>query len=454
MKPKTKLQVEVWNLHNSLAEPREHEPLISSKHDFFYTTHYKKLVCLECNHSWKPLQIWQEEVLGVKCPSCQKKLNKITIHNNEFIKIITYSVVQVIDRFQLIRYFSCWKNMSKTEKPRYHYRSLFEEWTDYEKNKKVVVGRNPTWTGDGFSSSDYEVRYNNPQGWRNSEFDRFASDFNTPNPEFLPRFFKYDIVKPFHDCDFRLLLSKVERSSKVETILKAKNKQLLEHAIHKEDYYNEFWPQIKILLRNKYKISDAGIWYDYLKLLKEFGKDIRNPTIILPKNLKKAHNEYVLRKQKKIDVENAEREVRRQINERAKAEAEEVLKNIKSEVFKDFNFKKGEMKIVVLLEDEDVKKEGKILKHCVHTNGYHKKSGILLMSARIGEKRIETIEISLATYSIIQSRGFDNEPTQYHDEIINLVKRNMHKISKLVEKHKKLLEVDKNLKKLENAVAA
>lgn len=453
MRPKTKLQVEVWNLHKKLHDPIEHQPFVISKHDFYYTTHYKNLVCLECNHTWKPeLELWKEERIGIKCPSCAKKLKKITINNGDFIRIKTYSVVQVVGRFQVVRYFSCWKNMYKNKRPRYHFRDLFEEWTDYEKNKKVIIGLNTTWTGDGFSSSTYEVRYTNPR-YGQSEYDRFASDFNCPGAEFLPRFNKYGLKKDFHSCDYRFLLNKLETSSRVETLFKAKQSELLFYAVHKDERYYSFWPQIKILMRHKYKIKDAGIWYDYLELLKEFGKDISNPKIILPINLKKAHNQYVEKKKVKIEKAAVEREIKRQENERLKAEAEEALKDIKAEVFKDFSFRQGKIVIVPLIEEEDVKEEGKALKHCVHANNYHKKSGILLMSARIDGNRLETIEISLATYSIIQCRGLDNKPTEYHDQILDALRKNMGKISRLVEKQKKLKEVDSQLKKLQNRAA-
>ncbi|WP_281321989.1 PcfJ domain-containing protein [Flavobacterium aestivum] len=449
MIPKTRLQLEVWNLSKNLSKPVEQEPFVISRHHFYYTTHYKNLVCLECNHLWKPeMDLWKEEAIGVECPACNKKLNKITINNGQFTKIITYSVVQVVGRFQVIRYFSCWKSMYKNEKPSYHFRKLFEEWKDYDKNKEVVVGLNTTWTGDGFSSSGYEVRYNNRK-YGQTEYDRFVSDYNCPGAEFLPRFNKYGLGNDFHNCDWRLLLKKLEMSPKVETLLKAKQKELLFYAVHKDERYHSYWSQIKILLRHKYKLNDAGIWYDYLQLLKEFGKDVSNPKFILPKNLKKSHNEYVAKKQVKIDKARAEREIKRQESERLKAEAEEALKSIKVEVFKDFIIKKGDVLIVPLIEDEDVKEEGKILKHCVHANGYHKKPGILLMSARVNGKRIETIEISLASYSIIQCRGKDNGITQYHNEIIEIVKRNMGKISRMVERQKKLKGLDLSLNKLQ-----
>lgn len=239
MKPKTKIQQEVWKLHQNLSEPKEYEEFVASKHDLYYTTHYKNLICLECNHTWKPTQIWHEQVLGVKCPSCKNKLKKISIHNGLIERIMTYSVVQVVDRFQVVRYFSCWKNMYKNKKPRYYFRSLFEEWTDYDKNKKVIVGRTGTWAGDGFSSSSFEIRYVNPR-YGQSEYDRFCSDINCPDAEFLPRFKKYGLAKFNHDCDYRRLISKIENNPKVETLLKAKQKELLLYAVHKDDKYHTY----------------------------------------------------------------------------------------------------------------------------------------------------------------------------------------------------------------------
>lgn len=455
MKPKTKLQVEVWKLHQQLDNPKEHEAFIISKHDMYYTTHYKNIVCLECNHTWKPdMAFWKEDLVGVECPSCTQKLKKIAFENGSAKRFFTYSIVQTVGRFQVFRFFSCWKYLHKNKKPEYYFRSLFEEWKEYEKNKSVIVGRTPNWTGDGFSWSDYEVRYINQSSWKGSEYDRFVSDVNCPGAEFLPRFKKYGLGKDFHNCDYRRLIKSLVIDSKIETLLKAKQSKLLFYAVHKDSHHSRYWPQIKIALRHKYKISDPGIWYDYLQLLGEFGKDLRSPKYILPKNLKIAHNEYVAKRAARIARERAEQEVRRQENERLKAEAEEALRNIKSEVFKDFSFKQGNIKIVTLIDDEDVMKEGKALKHCVHTNNYHKKAGILLMSARVDGKRMETIEISLASYKVIQCRGLNNSNTKYHDQILEIVRKNMGKISKLVEKHKKIKEADSNLSKIENEAAA
>jgi len=431
MKPKTKLQVEVFDLHQKLSAPKEHEPFVISKHQFYYTTHYKNLVCLECNHSWKPAQAWHEEVLGAQCPSCNKKLKKITINNGDFIRIITYSVVQVIGRFQVVRYFSCWKNMYKNKEPRYHFRSLFEEWMDHDKGKKVIVGRNTTYTGDGFSSSDYEVRYANPR-WGQSEYDRFASDFNCPGAEFLPRFNKYGLTKYNHDCDYRILLDRIQGSPKIETLLKAKQKELLEFSLYKDSRYNTYWDSIKIVIRNKYKITDAGIWYDYLDLLRYFNKDLRNAVYVCPKNLHKEHNHFMNKKREILRLEELERNRLQTIKRQQKLEKAIVEYAQRMQKFFDLEFKKGNISITVLKSIEEFKEEGDELKHCVYTNEYYLKEKSIILSARVDGRRAETIELKLPELKIEQSRGLKNQPTQYHDTIIKLVESNLEKIKKIV----------------------
>lgn len=432
MIPRTRLQVEVWNLHKELSKPVEHENFVISNHDLYYTTHYKNLICLECNHSWKPAQVWHEEVLGVSCPSCNKKLKKITINNNLFEKVITYSVVEVVERFQVFRYFSCWKLMYKNKPPRYHFRSLFEEWKDYDKNKSVIVGRNATWTGDGFSSSDYEVRCNKQSYYRSSKFDKFASDINCPGAEFVPRFKKYGLGKDFHNCDYRYLISALERSPKIETLLKAKQKELLFFGVHKDSRHNTYWDSIKIVLRNKYKIKDAGIWYDYLNLLRYFNKDLRNAKYVCPKNLNLEHDRLMKKKREILRLQEQERDRLKIIKRQKKLEKAIVEYVERNKKFFDLEFSTGNISIKVLQSIDEFKEEGDELKHCVYTNEYYLKEKSLILSAKVDGKRAETIELKLPELKIEQSRGLSNKSTEHHDQILNLVKKNLEVIRKIV----------------------
>lgn len=439
MRPGTKLQVEVWDLHQKLSEPREHEPFVISKHKFYCTTHYKNLVCLECNHMWKPSQVWHEEVLGIECPSCKKKLIKLSTQNGGMAsRIITYSVAQVIGRFQLVRYFSCWKHMQKNKLPRYSFCSLFEEWKDWDKNKRVIVGRTQSWSGDGFSSSDYEIRYINNSGWHGNPYDGFSSDYNCPGVEFLPRFKMYGLAKYKHDCDYRILLDRIQNSPKIETLLKSRQKELLEFSLCKDSRHNTYWDSIKIVIRNKYKIRDAGIWYDYLDLLRYFNKDLHNYKYVCPKNLKAEHDRLMNKKRLILEVQERERE-RINIEKRQQKLENAIVEYVeRNKKFFDLEFTKRNISIKMLQSINEFKEEGDELKHCVYTNEYYLKEKSLIFSARVDGKRTETIELRLPELKIEQSRGLNNNATKHHDEIVELLKSNLDKIrNKLVEKKQK-----------------
>lgn len=425
MKPKTKLQIEVWDLHQRLLSVKEHEPFMISKHEFYYTTHYKNLICLECNHQWKPNQVWQEEVVGVECPSCKKQLKKVKTENGGMAcKIITFGISEVFGRFQLMRYFSCWKHMSKKKKPKYSFHKLFEEWKDWEKDKRVIVGALPCFYGDGFIGT-YEVRYVNSISWRGNDYDRFASDFNCPKPQFLPQFEKYNLDCFEHDCDYRLLIDRVIKSPKIETLLKLKQKELLEHALYKDSDHSRYWPQIKIAMRHGYEIKDPGIWYDYLNLLSRFGKDLHNPKFICPEDLNAAHDALVEKRR-------IQQELEKQANLKQKNKA--YIERMKR--FLNLEFVDGDLTIKPLQSIDDFKKEGKKLKHCVFTNDYYNKTHSLLLSARVNGVRTETIEFSIQTWEVIQCRGKHNSNTDHHDRILELMKKSIPAIRKASQKRK------------------
>ena len=72
--------------------------------------------------------------------------------------------------------------------------------------------------------------------------------------------------------------------------------------------------------------------------------------------------------------------------------------------------------------------EGKAMHHCVYRNEYYKHKDCLILTAQKDGKRLETIEVNLKTFKIIQSRAVCNGTSDYHDRIINLVNRNMRLI--------------------------
>jgi hypothetical protein len=442
MKPRTKLHFEVWDLHKCLKEPRQHEPYVIAQHDFYFTTHYKNHICLECNHSWKPIEVWHAEVVGVQCPKCKKELKKIDTQNGGMaVRILRYSVAQVVDRFQVIRYFSCWKHMSKKKKPSYSFNSLFEEWKDWDKNKRVIIGRTMGWTGDGFNSTAYEIRNPNGRTWSSSDYDRFACDFNCPGATFLPRFDKYQLTSFEHDCDWRHLIYKLEHSTQTETLLKAKQKELLSYAVHKDSRHHTYWSSIKIVIRNNYFIKDAGIWYDYLDLLRFFGKDLHSPKYVCPDDLFKAHDFWMKKKQKVDEINRIEEERLSVIKRQQKIEKIEASYLERCKKYFDLEFVSGDISITVLKSIQDFKEEGEALEHCVYTNEYYAKHNSLILSAKVKGVRTETIEVKLKSMTIEQARGLKNNSTVYHQQIVDLVNKNMAKIKACSKSKKSSLKI-------------
>ena len=53
-----------------------------------------------------------------------------------------------------------------------------------------------------------------------------------------------------------------------------------------------------------------------------------------------------------------------------------------------------------------------------------------LFSPPVSVKSVETVELSLETMQVVQSYGIYNSITEYHEQIIRLVKENVRDIQK------------------------
>jgi hypothetical protein len=72
--------------------------------------------------------------------------------------------------------------------------------------------------------------------------------------------------------------------------------------------------------------------------------------------------------------------------------------------------------------------EGEAMHHCVFRNGYYKKDGILILSARKSGVRLETIEVDTKAWRILQCRGRFNQDSAHHKAILSLMEKNMNKL--------------------------
>jgi hypothetical protein len=219
---------------------------------------------------------------------------------------------------------------------------------------------------------------------------------------------------------FHALLS----DSRAETLLKAGQADLLKFFTRNGFKYIEpYWASIRICIRNAYCVEDASLWRDYIDLLRFFGKDLHNAKYVCPVDLKAEHDRYVRKKR-----EWQERERREQARKKA-LEDEAVFREMKSRFF-GLRFTDGLIQVRVLESVEEIMLEGNILHHCVFLSGYHLKPDSLILSACIEGQKVETVELSLSKWQVLQSRGTCNQNTEYHERIIELVKKNISLIRK------------------------
>jgi len=208
-----------------------------------------------------------------------------------------------------------------------------------------------------------------------------------------------------------------------ETLIKTNQMALVKRFDYSRKEIKKYWPQIKICIRHGYMIKDASMWLDHIEELEQFGKDIHNPKFICPKNLAAMHQMY-------IDKRN---EIRRK-EERSKLvakinEANIMYKQDKAK-YLGLAITDGELTVVILDNVNEFFLEGEAMHHCVFNSQYYRKEDSLIMSARIGSKRLETIELSLSDYKILQCRGRFCKNTPYHKRIINMVNKNIDLIKK------------------------
>lgn len=247
-----------------------------------------------------------------------------------------------------------------------------------------------------------------------------------------------DVVKrngftgSFHDIAPVELITMILTDKRAETLLKAGQFSMLKYRQHLYCAIERFWPSIRICIRNGYKIKDASMWCDYIDLLRYFNKDLLNKKYVCPDNLKLEHDRYNMKKELI--------EQRQRIKEKEeKAIKDEKLFLEKKRRFFNLCISDDLIKITALKSISEFIKEGESLCHCVFTQGYYKKDNSLILSARIEDKRIETIEVDIKKMDIVQSRGLQNQNSEFHDRIVELVKSNMRIIRKLKNKPIKLM---------------
>jgi hypothetical protein len=203
---------------------------------------------------------------------------------------------------------------------------------------------------------------------------------------------------------------------RAETLLKAGYREVFQYFLLNFRNINDYWPSIRIAIRNGYPIEDAGMWVDYIDLLRFFGHDLHNAHYVCPVDLHREHDRYVAKRQAFHERQEIERKL-----EQAK-QWEERFREMKARFF-GIEFTDGVISVRVIESVAEMMIEGVKMHHCV--GGYHDRDDSLILSATLGGERLETVEFSLSRLMVVQCRGLCNGTTPYHRQIIDLVNRNI-----------------------------
>ncbi|NCT92924.1 MAG: hypothetical protein GXC72_00745 [Chitinophagaceae bacterium] len=422
MKARTKLHIRVKKLSEAMPRIKKIQEKWAHQNCLPHLAYANKssAFCLDCGKSFS-LDIISRKT--ATCPHCKQYL-KVELTRKTTHKAVTYfAIAHVIEDFQVAEYFELRAYYKKGEKVHYFLQAIMEDWIlPNGKITKIGLLHTLNYYCDSFSGS-WEIRdWRHAGYYTRSKYEIYPRMYH-PDSVFKPEFKKIGINKNLAGLTLPEAISIIPYNPKAETLLKAKRFELLEHVTSGSEI-NRFWPSIKIALRNKYKIKDVKIWFDYLDLLIYFQKDLHNAVYVCPKNLKKEHDRLVNKKrdrQRREEIERRRREI----------EQADILFRSKIEKFTGLQFKSGEIVVKVLESVKEFEQEGEILNHCVFTNEYYAKEESLILSARIDNVPVETIEINLGNMKIVQSRGLGNNPSAYNKKIVALVKKNIPEIRRI-----------------------
>lgn len=377
-------------------------------------------------------QCGSELVIGkngkVVCPYCGARLKmeegKLRVYKGRSYFI----VLTTIGGFQVCRNFFFEKVSRRKGTTEISFFECVQNWIDADGKETVRALRTspfPLYYDIWDRESEISFKYKNMANYHKYDIDGYLY----PRVKLLPLFkrngfkTKYAEKYPPLNCLFSMLATDRE----AEMLIKQNQFSLLYHKYRMN--IREFGlpdKSIKIASRHGYQVKDASMWLDHIKLLEFFGLDTRNPHYICPADLNIEHDLLV---QKKALAE-AKAKLAKEIEE-AKVDWDDKYKEMKAP-YLGICFGNENITITVIQSVAEMAKEGAAMHHCVFSCEYYKKADSLILSAKDkAGNRIETIEISLSTFEIVQSRGLQNQNTPHHEEILNLVRSNMQLFKKV-----------------------
>lgn len=427
MKPRTPIQQEVARLSERLPKLTATQRAYAFRHCF---KHYaiKRAdgtnICTECGHSWRSEHNLADTVCGCTCPHCGMELEALRTRKSVFSENEYFCIITTCKQYQVIRFFFVKSQYKAGQAAGYSIYEVVQRWIS-PKGTTVTIAR---LRGMSILYYDLWAEYSDMEVRKNNKLR--AYDINPvctyPRQRFIPELKRNGFNGEYHNILPYDLFTAILSDSRSETLLKAGQYPMLRHYIRSSFDIERYWASVKICIRNGYTIADGSMWRDTIDLLRLFGKDTNSPKYVCPSDLKAEHDRLMHKRNKEIERKKLEERIRQ-----AKKH-EKAYRKLKG-IFFGIAFTDGTLQVRVLESVAEFAAEGTELHHCVFSNSYFLEKNSLILSATIDGKRIETVEVSLKTLEVVQSRGLHNSNTEYHDRIVNLVNSNVNLIRQRME---------------------
>lgn len=416
MKAKTKLEKQVVASNGRLTAISQKAVDWAVKHlidHVAFRTSGRKCTCGDCGQRFT----YDGKTTTVKCPHCGRGLKVNDTMKRTFKDATYFSTLDVIDGLQVQRVFRLNVHIAKGKPLSADYAEVCRLWLDERGHTALTsLKRSLGYYIDSFNwESEIELR-------TMSNVHSVISDtYVYPQYKLIPVLKRNGMSLRFIKCHPFLLMKSLVTDRRIETLVKSGNTKAVDHFLKVPTDLDLCWKSHIIAMRRGYVIKDYSLWCDTVRLLDRLGRDIRSAKYICPADLSAEHDKWL----RKVHAEEKKRLNMEQLK-RAK-EKEELFYADKSRFF-GIVISDEDIEISVLDSIEAYKAEGDAMKHCVFSMEYYTRPDSIVLSARDRDgKRIETIELSLTDFKVVQSRGVCNKNTEYHDRIISLINANVNK---------------------------
>lgn len=373
--------------------------------------------CSDCAHSWEGNLSYTP--CYVTCPKCGRKLKVKTDRKKILNDKAYFTVITTVKGYQVLRHFVTFASYRVGEKVSFSITEVVQRWLT-PKGVTHTLARKRNMCSYYFDSwsygSELELRSNSENYIY--DIDAVAVFPKVRISETVRRNgYQGETYGLSHYDVFKAILS----DNKKETLLKCGQTSLFHHFAIQKKVPIHIWNAIRIAFRHKYAVTDAGLWCDYIDLLRRTGKDITNPHYVCPIDLAKEHD----RLSDKIHKEEAKM---KEMEHKKKAEQYEDFYHETKKKFLGLVFGEDNILIRVLNSVHEFVEEGEVMKHCVFSNEYFKHTESLILSAMVDGVKTETIEVSLDTMKVVQCRGKCNMNSTFHEDILRVMSKNIYRI--------------------------